>query len=82
MGKFFIWKVHAEFDVQGIKVKSIATGPAESIYKALMAAKSCYHRNFPTLDPGNVFIDFAEADGQADENETHKGWRLAKIDEV
>lgn len=81
MGKFFIWKVHAEFVVEGIKVKSIATGPAESIYKALMAAKSCYHRNFPTLDPGMVFIHIAEAEEPAAENEIWKGWKLEKVKE-
>lgn len=82
MGKFFIWKVHAEFVVQGIKVKSIAVGPSENIYTALGDTKRCLARNIPNLDTRSVFIDFAEADGQADGNEITKGWKLAKIDEV
>ena len=82
MGKFFIWKVHAEFDVQGIKVKSIATGPAESFDKAIMAAMSCFALNFPKLDTGTIIIDFVEADGKAGEEEIRKGWDLIRVNEV
>lgn len=82
MANLFYWKVHAVFDVLGIQMRSIATGPAENIYTALGAAKSCFALNFPKLDTGTIFIDFVEADGNAGEEEIRKGWDLIRVDEV
>lgn len=82
MANLFYWKVHAVFDVLGIQMRSIAAGPAENIYTALGAAKSCFALNFPKLDTGTIFIDFVEADGNASEEEIRKGWDLIRVDEV
>lgn len=81
MGKFFIWKVHAEFSVHGIKVKSVVSGPSADIYTALGDAKICLARNIPNLDTRTVFFNFVEA-SQKEIKDILKGWKLEEVCEV
>ena len=61
-------------------MKCIAAGPSENIHTALGSAKSCFALNFPKLDTGTIFIDFVEADGDADDADIRNGWDLTRVE--
>lgn len=75
-----MWRVHGAFWIPDQHVQAVVAGPAENIYEALGAAKSCFALNFPKLDTGTIFIDFVEADGNAGEEEIRKGWDLIRVE--
>ena len=77
-----MWRVHGCFWIPDKHVQSVVSGPADNIYEALGAAKSCYAMNFPKLDTGTIFIDFVEAGETASEEELRKGWNLIPVSEV
>ena len=78
-----MWRVHGCFWIPDTHVQSVVSGPADNIYEALGAAKSCFALNFPKLDTGTIFIDFVEAaDRTVDGKELEAGWCLVPIDEV
>ena len=77
-----MWRVHGCFWIPDMHVQSVVSGPADNIYEALGAAKSCYAMNFPKLDTWTIFIDFVEAGDTASEEELRKGWNLIPVSEV
>ena len=77
-----MWRVHGAFWIPDQHVQAVVAGPAENIYEALGAAKSCFALNFPKLDTGTIFIDFVEAGGVADWKDIRMGWDLVPINEV
>ena len=78
-----MWRVHGCFRLLDEYMQVVASGPAENIYEALGAAKSCFALNFPKLDTGTIFIDFVEASNRTVEGkELEAGWCLVPIDEV
>ena len=77
-----MWRVHGAFWIPDQHVQAVVAGPAENVYEALGAAKSCFALKFPKLDTGTIFIDFVEADGVADWKDIRMGWDLVPINEV
>ena len=77
-----MWRVHGAFWIPDKHVQAVVAGPAENIYEALGAAKSCFALNFPKLDTGTIFIDFVEAGGVAGWKDIRMGWDLVPINEV
>ena len=77
-----MWRVHGAFWIPDQHVQAVVAGPAENVYEALGAAKSCFALKFPKLDTGTIFIDFVEAGGVADWKDIRMGWDLVPINEV